>query len=183
MVGRADERLLDALGHLLAGSANLGLQPALRKALALAVTAREEQRRHIRREIHDGIGPLWRPRSTDRDGDGPAARRPGPGRIFTEAPPPAEEPRSSTSALWWKEPPTGACWVPVQWASWILELRRPVADAQPVTECWTPMECSRTHRLRIEQAPQRALLTLLAGRDLYGACVVVEIDQRPTLRL
>jgi hypothetical protein len=25
--------------------------------------------------------------------------------------------------------------------------------------------------------------TLLAGRDLYGACVVVEIDQRPTLRL
>ena len=58
MVGRADERLLDALGHLLAGSANLGLQPALRKALALAVTAREEQRRHIRREIHDGIGPL-----------------------------------------------------------------------------------------------------------------------------
>jgi signal transduction histidine kinase len=58
-LGRADERLLDALGHVLASSAyNLGLQQALRKALAQAVTAREEERRHIRREIHDGIGPL-----------------------------------------------------------------------------------------------------------------------------
>jgi two-component system NarL family sensor kinase len=58
-LGRADERLLDALGHVLASSAyNLGLQHALRKALAQAVTAREEERRHIRREIHDGIGPL-----------------------------------------------------------------------------------------------------------------------------
>jgi signal transduction histidine kinase len=58
-LGRADERLLDALGHVLASSAyNLGLQQALRKALAQAVTAREEERRYIRREIHDGIGPL-----------------------------------------------------------------------------------------------------------------------------
>jgi signal transduction histidine kinase len=58
-LGRADERLLDALGHVLASSAyNLGLQQALRKALAQAVTAREEERRHFRREIHDGIGPL-----------------------------------------------------------------------------------------------------------------------------
>jgi signal transduction histidine kinase len=58
-LGRADERLLDAIGHVLASSAyNLGLQQALRKALAQAVTAREEERRHIRREIHDGIGPL-----------------------------------------------------------------------------------------------------------------------------
>ena len=58
-LGRADERLLDALGHVLASSAyNLGLQQALRKALAQAVTAREEERRHIRREIYDGIGPL-----------------------------------------------------------------------------------------------------------------------------
>jgi two-component system NarL family sensor kinase len=58
-LGRADERLLDALGHVLASSAyNLGLQQALRKALAQTVTAREEERRHIRREIHDGIGPL-----------------------------------------------------------------------------------------------------------------------------
>jgi two-component system, NarL family, sensor kinase len=58
-LGRADERLLDALGHVLASSAyNLGLQQALRKALAQAVTAREEERRNIRREIHDGIGPL-----------------------------------------------------------------------------------------------------------------------------
>jgi signal transduction histidine kinase len=58
-LGRADERLLDALSHVLASSAyNLGLQQALRKALAQAVTAREEERRHIRREIHDGIGPL-----------------------------------------------------------------------------------------------------------------------------
>ena len=58
-LGRADERLLDALGHVLASSAyNLGLQQALRKALAQTVTAREEERRYIRREIHDGIGPL-----------------------------------------------------------------------------------------------------------------------------
>jgi two-component system, NarL family, sensor kinase len=58
-LGRADERLLDALGHVLASSAyNLGLQQALRQALAQAVTAREEERRRIRREIHDGIGPL-----------------------------------------------------------------------------------------------------------------------------
>jgi two-component system, NarL family, sensor kinase len=58
-LGRRDERLLEALGHILASSAyNLGLQQALRRALAEAVTAREEERSRIRREVHDGIGPL-----------------------------------------------------------------------------------------------------------------------------
>lgn len=56
--GPADQRLLDALARQIAVVAhNVQLTLRLRRSLEQTVTAREEERRRLRRDIHDGLGP------------------------------------------------------------------------------------------------------------------------------
>ena len=91
-LGRADQRLLDALGHVLASSAyNLGLTvstcggPSHRRS-----QHGNKERRRIRPEIHDGICPLLAaapPRT--QIAHGRTSRVTQPGRIPKEAAPAA----------------------------------------------------------------------------------------------
>lgn len=56
--GVADQRLLDGLARQVGViSQNLMLEKRLRQSLERVVTAREEERRRLRRDLHDGLGP------------------------------------------------------------------------------------------------------------------------------
>ena len=57
--GPTDRRLLDTLAHHIAATARtVTLTARLQRTLGQVITAREEERRRLRRDVHDGIGPV-----------------------------------------------------------------------------------------------------------------------------